>query len=62
MSMEVTITIDKDGNVTSDVVGGHGKACEIVSRTLAKVGKVQLESKKPEYYENVNANLNKVGR
>ena len=51
MRERIRITIDEDGKVTADIVGGQGSSCskeiEEINRLLG--GKANI-TRKPEYY------------
>lgn len=52
MAEEIEIIIDKDGKVSIEGHGFHGKACHVIIEELArKIGKKIQDKKKPEFYQ-----------
>lgn len=48
---EIEITILPDGRVEYTIKGVKGSACESISALLEQLGKVELEQRTGEYYE-----------
>jgi predicted transcriptional regulator len=48
---EIEITILPDGRVEYTIKGVKGSACESISTLLEQLGKVELEQRTGEYYE-----------
>ena len=56
---EYLVTIDPDGNVSIDAQDGQGSSCkDDVKDLLKKLGTVEDEGRKPEYYQ---ANSEQIG-
>lgn len=51
MKERIRITIDEDGKVTADIIGGHGSSCSKEIEEINKLcgGQAKI-TKKPEYY------------
>lgn len=50
--MEIEITIDVDGNVTSKVVGGCGSSCKDATKVIRDALGVTIEDRNlPEFYQ-----------
>ena len=51
MNSEISITIDKDGNFNIEVLNGHGKSCQDLTRPFEEgLGVVSDKKFKPEYH------------
>lgn len=49
---EIEVTVDKQGNVSIEVIGGEGPSCMEETKDLEdKLGIVESREKKPEYYK-----------
>lgn len=61
--MEIEITIDVDGNVTSKVVGGCGSSCKDATKAIRDALGVTIEDRTlPEYYQQPQRTALKGGR
>ena len=54
----IIFRIDQDGNVTEEVEGATSGTCIDITKNIEdKLGNVQNRSLKPEYYQNVKADV-----
>lgn len=47
---DVIVEIDENGKATIEVIGGDGASCEDLTKVFARLGRVTLDRKKPEFF------------
>jgi hypothetical protein len=61
MAKTVNVDIDKDGNLSVDIIGGVDGSCAAIAAAFKKIGRVTKDVKKPEFYNNPNKNTVRTG-
>lgn len=58
----IEVTIDKEGNFKLDLNGFKGKGCKDIAKQFEKMGKVNSEDIKSDYYEDGGRSNVSVGK